>query len=395
MLSDRTTTIRASVEDVQFTLMLTIGLVVMVIFVFLRSFWATIIPSITVPLALLGACALMWAVGYSLDNLSLMALTIAVGFVVDDAIVMLENITRHIEEGMKPFAAALKGAGEIGFTIISISVSLVAVLIPLLADERHHRPPVPRIRGHDRDDDRRLGDRVADADADDGLALPQEPRRGAARPALQAQRAGLRRRWRNGYERGLDFVLRHQLRDAADLPRHRRRDRLSVRRSSPRASSRSRTPASCSAPPKPAQDVSFPEMYELQEQLGAIVQADPAVATIAMGLGTGVGNAAQNNGRMFITLKPREERDVDAFQVIARLRPKLAEVKGVKALSASGAGRDGRRARRAHAVPVHDPGRQSRRAERLVAENSRQAASRCRNCATSPPTSRSPARRCS
>src|SRR5271154_1503006 len=130
--SDRTTTIRASVDDVQFTLLLTIALVVMVIFVFLRSLWATIIPSITVPLALLGACALMWSVGYSLDNLSLMALTIAVGFVVDDAIVMLENIPRHIEEGEKPLAAALKGASEIGFTIISISVSLIAVLIPLL-----------------------------------------------------------------------------------------------------------------------------------------------------------------------------------------------------------------------------------------------------------------------
>src|SRR3954471_13779710 len=112
--------------------MLTIALVVMVIFVFLRSFWATIIPTVTVPLALLGACALMWAFGYTLDNLSLMALTISVGFVVDDAIVMLENITRYIEEGERPYAAALKGAGEIGFTIVSISVSLVAVLIPLL-----------------------------------------------------------------------------------------------------------------------------------------------------------------------------------------------------------------------------------------------------------------------
>ena len=171
--SDRTTTIRASVEDVQFTLMLTIGLVVMVIFVFLRSVWATIIPSVTVPLALLGACALMWSVGYSLDNLSLMALTIAVGFVVDDAIVMLENITRHVEEGAKPFAAALKGASEIGFTIVSISVSLIAVLIPLLLMSGHHRPPVPRIRGDAGDDDRRFRDRLADADADDGLALSQ------------------------------------------------------------------------------------------------------------------------------------------------------------------------------------------------------------------------------
>ena len=132
VISDRTQTIRAAVEDVQFTLLLTIALVVMVIFIFLRSFWATVIPTMTVPLALLGACALMWVFGYTLDNLSLMALTIAVGFVVDDAIVMLENITRYIEEGEKPLAAAFKGASEIGFTIVSISVSLVAVLIPLL-----------------------------------------------------------------------------------------------------------------------------------------------------------------------------------------------------------------------------------------------------------------------
>ena len=122
ILSDRTQTIRASVEDVQFTLLLTIVLVVAVIFVFLRSFWATVIPSVTVPLALLGACALMWLAGYTLDNLSLMALTIAVGFVVDDAIVVLENISRYVEDGMRPMEAAFKGAGEIGFTIVSISV---------------------------------------------------------------------------------------------------------------------------------------------------------------------------------------------------------------------------------------------------------------------------------
>src|ERR1700749_1834886 len=132
ILSDRTQTIRAAVDDVQFTLLLTIFLVVMVIFVFLRSFWATVIPAIPVPLGLLGACALMWVFGYTLDNLSLMALTIAVGFVVDDAIVVLENITRYIEEGDKPLVAAYKGSSEIGFTILSISISLVAVLIPLL-----------------------------------------------------------------------------------------------------------------------------------------------------------------------------------------------------------------------------------------------------------------------
>ena len=129
---DRTLTIRASVHDVQFTLMLSICLVVMVIFLFLRSVWATIIPAITVPVALICTFAVMFLLSYSLDNLSLMALTIAVGFVVDDAIVMLENIYRHIEEGMKPMEAALKGAGEIGFTIVSISLSLMAVFIPLL-----------------------------------------------------------------------------------------------------------------------------------------------------------------------------------------------------------------------------------------------------------------------
>ncbi|MCE3257464.1 MAG: Acriflavin resistance protein, partial [Nitrobacter vulgaris] len=132
LISDRTTTIRAAVEDVQLTLLITVVLVVLMIFLFLRSFWATIIPSVTVPLALLGACSLMWPFGYSLNNLSLMALTISVGFVVDDAIVVLENISRHIEQGEKPMAAALKGAREIGFTILSISISLVAVLIPLL-----------------------------------------------------------------------------------------------------------------------------------------------------------------------------------------------------------------------------------------------------------------------
>ena len=188
VISDRTQTIRAAVEDVQFTLLLTIALVVMVIFVFLRSFWATVIPTITVPLALLGACALMWVFGYTLDNLSLMALTIAVGFVVDDAIVMLENITRYIEEGEKPMAAAFKGAREIGFTIVSISDFAGRGADPAAADGRHHRPAVPRIRGDAGDDDLRLDDRVADADADDGLALPARARRNQARPVLSMER---------------------------------------------------------------------------------------------------------------------------------------------------------------------------------------------------------------
>src|SRR5690242_9745433 len=132
ILTDRTTTIRASVHDVQFTLLLTVGLVVMVIFVFLRKFWATVIPSVALPLAVVGTFGVMKLIGFSLDNLSLMALTIATGFVVDDAIVMIENIVRFIEAGEQPLAAALKGARQIGFTVISLSFSLVAVFIPLI-----------------------------------------------------------------------------------------------------------------------------------------------------------------------------------------------------------------------------------------------------------------------
>ncbi len=132
ILTDRTTTIRASVEDVQFTLILTIGLVVMVMFLFLRSIAATIIPSIAVPISLVGTFGVMYLLGYSLNNLSLMALTISTGFVVDDAIVMIENIARYIEEGESPLQAALKGSEQIGFTIVSLTVSLIAVLIPLL-----------------------------------------------------------------------------------------------------------------------------------------------------------------------------------------------------------------------------------------------------------------------
>src|SRR3989454_11199872 len=132
ILTDRTTTIRASVRDVQFSLMLTVALVVMAIFLFLRNLSATVIPSVAVPLSLVGTLGVMYLLGYSLNNLTLMALTISTGFVVDDAIVMIENIVRYIEEGEKPLDAALKGAGQIGFTIISLTVSLIAVLIPLL-----------------------------------------------------------------------------------------------------------------------------------------------------------------------------------------------------------------------------------------------------------------------
>ena len=195
VLCDRTQTIRASVADVQFTLMLTIALVVMVIFLFLRNVWATLIPSVTVPLALVGTFAVMYSAGFSLDNLSLMALTIAVGFVVDDAIVMLENIFRHIEEGMPPMEAALKGAGEIGFTIVSISFSLIAVFIPLLLMGgivgRLFREFAMTLS----DRHRGLGLRLAHADADDVLALPSPPARSITAGSTGGARR-LRRRCR-------------------------------------------------------------------------------------------------------------------------------------------------------------------------------------------------------
>ena len=328
VLSDRTTTIRASVEDVQFTLMLTICMVVMVIFVFLRSFWATVIPSITVPLALLGAAALMWAASYSLDNLSLMAFTIAVGFVVDDAIVMLENITRHIEEGMKPFEAALKGAGEIGFTIVSISVSLVAVLIPLLLMSgiigrlfREFAVTIAMTIFVSALVSLTLTPMMASR----FLKSRDEERHGRLYQLGERMFQGLA----NGYARGLDFVLKHQFATllvflatvAATVQLF-----LVI----PKGFFPQQDTGMFYGYSEAGQDVSFPEMVRLQEQLGAIVQADPAIATIAMALGAGVGNAAQNNGVMFGTLKPRAERDVDVFHMIARLRPKLAAVKGAR-----------------------------------------------------------------
>src|SRR5437867_12348878 len=132
VMIDRTTTIRASIADVELTLMISIGLVVFVVFIFLRNVWATLIPSVVVPLSLIGTFGVMYLLGYSLDNLSLMALTISTGFVVDDAIVVIENITRHLEHGMRPLDAALRGAREIGFTVFSMSTSLIAVFIPIL-----------------------------------------------------------------------------------------------------------------------------------------------------------------------------------------------------------------------------------------------------------------------
>jgi hypothetical protein len=158
---------------VEFTLVLTIALVVLVIFLFLRNFWATIIPGVTVPLSLLGTAALMYVIGYSLDNLSLMALTIAVGFVVDDAIVMLENIHRHIEDGLTPLEATLKGARDRFHDHVDQHLAGRGIH-PAAADGRHRRPSVPRVRGHGHDDHRGLGLRRPDIVADDVRAVPAQ-----------------------------------------------------------------------------------------------------------------------------------------------------------------------------------------------------------------------------
>jgi len=328
ILSDRTQTIRASVEDVQFTLLLTIGLVIAVIFVFLRTFWATVIPSVTVPLSLLGACGLMYLMSYSLDNISLMALTISVGFVVDDAIVMLENIVRHVEDGMKPYEAALQGSGEIAFTILSISISLVAVFIPLLL--------LGGIIG-------RLFREFAVTTAmcigvSAFVALTLTPMMAAR--FLRTEREirhgrfyaiterGFDRLLR-AYERGLDVVLRHQFPTlCVFLATVVVTGYLFV--SIPKGFFPQQDTGLITGTSEAAQDVSFAEMMRRQEALGEIIGKDSAVATYAMALGAGGSSPTINSGRFFITLKPRNERNVSAGEVIARLRPQLEKVEGAR-----------------------------------------------------------------
>src|ERR1700758_4684335 len=326
VISDRTQTIRAAVEDVQFTLLLTVFLVVMVIFIFLRSFWATVIPAVTVPLALLGACALMWVFGYTLDNLSLMALTIAVGFVVDDAIVMLENITRHIEHGERPLAAAFKGSREIGFTIVSISVSLVAVLIPLLL--------MGGIIG-------RLFREFAVVLAmtifvSMCVSLTLTPM--MASRFLRAHGETKHGKFYNWSERCFDAML-HSYERGLDLALSWRRVTLLIFFATlglsvylfviiPKGFFPQQDNGLITATSEASQDISFEAMKARQEELARIVMQDPAVATVAMAIG-GSGREG-NNGHPFITLKPRNERDATAQQIISRLRPKFEKIEGAR-----------------------------------------------------------------
>jgi hydrophobe/amphiphile efflux-1 (HAE1) family protein len=324
--SDRTTTIRASVADVEFTMLLTIALVIAVIFLFLRSVWATAIPGITVPLALVGTLGLMYVFGYSLDNLSLMGLTIAVGFVVDDAIVMLENIHRHVEEGRTPLDAAIVGAGEIGFTIVSISLSLVAVFIPLLL--------MGGIIGRLFREFAIVVSMTILVSAVVSLTLTPMM---CARFLSNDHRARHGRLYRitergfdgllAGYRRGLDFVLRHQALTLAVFV-------ATVVATGylfaviPKGFFPQQDTGLITGFTEAAQDVSFAEMVRRQHALTDVIMHDPDVASVVSVVGAAAGSQTMNNGRVFITLKPRGQRGASADQLIARWRPQLAKVQG-------------------------------------------------------------------
>jgi HAE1 family hydrophobic/amphiphilic exporter-1 len=323
-LVDRTQNIRASVKDVELTLLVTIACVVLVIFVFLLDLPATVIPGVTVPLALAGTAAVMYLLGYSLDNLSLMALTIAVGFVVDDAIVMLENIYRHVEAGMKPLEAAYQGASEIGFTIVSISVSLVAVFIPLLL----MGGIVGRLF-------REFAVTVTLTIVVSVLvSLTLTPmlcsrflRDSHAKPH------GRLYHWcerffgsmQSGYQRGLDAVLRHQV---ITLGVFLATVALTVTMFvfSPKGFFPQQDTGTVYGFAETGQDASFQAMRERMQRLAEVVRQDPDVT----GFGMSAGQSTANTGNFFIALKPRDEgRTATADEVIARLRPKLAQVQGI------------------------------------------------------------------
>jgi hydrophobe/amphiphile efflux-1 (HAE1) family protein len=327
VVTDRTQTIRASVNDVEFTLVLTIGLVVMVIFLFLRNFKATLIPSITVPLSLIGTFAVMYLFGYSLDNLSLMAMTIATGFVVDDAIVMVENVVRYIERGDTPLQAALKGSKEIGFTIISISISLIAVFIPILL----MGGLIGRLF-------REFAVTVSIAIlVSTVISLTLTPMMCAQMlhdPAdeVHGRLYLLSERFFSGmlsiYERGLRWVLRHRL------------ITLGITFGTigltaylyvviPKGFFPQQDTGFIVAVSEAAQDISYAAMVDRQARLVDILLKDSGIDGVISAVGAGGINSTVNNGRMFINLKPRDQRDASASQIIDRLRPKLAQVQGI------------------------------------------------------------------
>jgi len=345
ILTDRTATIRASVKDVQFTLLLTVALVVMVIFVFLRKFWATVIPSVALPLAIIGTFGVMKLAGFSLDNLSLMALTIATGFVVDDAIVMIENIVRFIEMGERPMQAALKGAKQIGFTIISLTVSLIAVFIPLLfmsgivgrlfrefaitlsvavamsAVVSLTLTPMMCARLLKSD----TGGRSS-RDAGAG-GSPRRRRSSALQDA--SERAF---EWMlNAYDSGLKWVLRHQfftlMVAVATLA-----GTILLYVIVPKGLLPQQDTGLIVGVTDSAQSISFKAMSQRQRAVAEVVAKDPDVVSVASFVGAGTVNSTVNTGRLYIGLKPRDERSASAGEVIDRLRAATQNLEGISLL---------------------------------------------------------------
>jgi len=327
VLTDRTITIRASVKDVQFSLMLTVALVVMVIFLFLRNLSATIIPSVAVPLSLVGTLAVMYLVGYSLNNLTLMALTISTGFVVDDAIVMIENIVRYIEAGEKPMQAALKGAEQIGFTIVSLTISLIAVLIPLLF----------------------MGDIVGRLFREFAITLSVTILVSAVvsltltpmmcsrllREKSEAQEGRFYRASERVFQKVIDFygetlqwVLKFRvvtlLVAAATLV-------LTVwlYYIVPKGFFPVEDTGVIQGISEASQRISFPAMAQRQQSLAQVVLKDPAVESLSSFIGVDGTNTTLNSGRILINLKPLAERKISATEVMSRLQPALAQVEGI------------------------------------------------------------------
>jgi len=328
VVTDRTTTIRAAIRDVQFTLVLTVGLVVMVIFVFLRKLWATLIPSVTLPVSLIATFGGMALCGFSLDNLSLMALTIASGFVVDDAIVMIENIVRHIEAGEAPLPAALRGARQIGFTIVSLTISLIAVFIPLLL----MGGVVGRLF-------REFAITLSLAVIISGLvSLTLTPMMCATllREAPPGHVPGKLFRWsERGFEAvlafyvaGLDFVLRHRgatlaftvLTLAATFGLY-----ATIQKGFLPQQDTGLLVATTDA----AQDISFAAMSERQQALAALIRADPDVVTVDSFVGAGTVNTTLNSGRIYIDIGAPDQRRSSAAIVMERLRQATADVHGI------------------------------------------------------------------
>jgi HAE1 family hydrophobic/amphiphilic exporter-1 len=328
VLMDRSISIRASVADVQETLAIAICLVIMVIFLFLRSLSATIIPALAVPVSLIGTCAAMYVFGFSINNMTLLALTLSVGFVVDDAIVMLENIVRHIEGGMRPFEAALKGAREIGFTIISITFSLIAVFIPVLL----MGGMVGRVF-------REFAVSIAVAIIVSGfVSLTLTPMLCAR--VLRAHHEGEKRnivlrafeKIFNGGLRAYDWSLRRVLAHkfltllitfgtlAATVWLY-----III----PKGFFPTEDTGFIAVSTEASSDVSFAQMTELQKQVSAILRADKAVDYVNSTVGAGGPNPTQNIGRMFIALKPRKERGENSTAVIQRLRRAANTVPGI------------------------------------------------------------------